>query len=169
MALFEITRRGSRQNRSLVAPAAVAQPFGTAFQQSAAAVNAEGSNLAELADGTKPFDGFVTRGIITALPGPTYADMGMGQQPLEQDFLAGYEVGLEDADQYQAEGAYLYSGTGQITSATALKTKCSFRDGKTVVAQTGQYAEYMLIEKLTPEVATNNVRGRFERIRGVIV
>ncbi len=164
MALFEITRRGSKQNRSLIVPA-VAKPFGTAFQESAIA------GTAELADGTKPFDGFVTRGIVTALPTPSIAEAaGLGAQPLEQDFLGGYEAGLEDADEFIAEGSdYIYSGTGQITSGTALKTKCGFKNGQIRVTQSGEYAEYMLIEKMTVEVSTNNVRGRFTRIRGVIV
>ena len=164
MALFEILRRGVRQNKSLIVPS-VAQPMGMAFQESATA------GTAELADSTKPFAGFVTRPIVTALPTPTIAELtGQGEQPLEQDFLGGYEVGLEDAEEFVAEGPTLqYSGTGQINGATTLKTKCAFKDGKVRVAQSGEYAEYMLVEKQTVEVATNAVRGRFERIYGEIV
>lgn len=164
MALFQILRRGARQNKSLIVPA-VAQSMGTAFQESATA------GTAELADGTKPFAGFVTRDIATALPTPSIAELtGQGAQPLEQPFLGGYEAGLEDAEEFVAEGAdFIYSGTGQITAATALKSKCGFKNGQIRVAQTGEYAEFMLVEKQTVEVSTNNVRGRFERIHGVVI
>src|SRR5688572_2226862 len=130
MALFEITRRGSRQPRSLIVPA-VARPMGTAFQESATA------GTAELADGTKPSTQFVQRDVLTELPTPSIAELtGQGAQPLEQGFLGGYEAGMEDADEFVAEGSdHVYSGTGQVSNATALKTKCGFKDGKIRVAQ----------------------------------
>jgi hypothetical protein len=164
MAKFEILRRGSRQtNISLVLPAAAALE-GIAFQESATA------GTAELADSTKPFAGFVTRVVLTELPTPSIAELtGQGAQPLETGFIAGYEGAFEDADEFVAEGGdYLYSGTGMLVTGTALKTKCAFKDGKARIAQSGEYAEFMLVEKQTPETS-GNLRMRFARISGVIV
>lgn len=159
MALFEILRRGSRQNISLILPA-VAALEGTAFQESATA------GTGELGDGTKKAF-FVTRPVVTALPNPSIAELtGQGAQPLEQEFLGGYECGLEDADEFVAEGAMIYSGTGMFAAGTALKTKAGFKDGKIRQAQSGEIAEFMLVEKMTPETA-GNLRLRFERIEGV--
>jgi hypothetical protein len=163
--MFNITRRGAlHQNLSFTLPAG-ALVEGIALQESATA------GTAELADGTKPIAGFSTRPAEVALPTPSIAEMlGQGSQPLEGPFLAGSDGAVEDAFEFVAEGSdYIYSGTGQVTSGTALKTKCAFKDGKVRVAQTGEYAEFMLVEKQTVEVATNNVRGRFSRIAGVIV
>lgn len=165
MALFEILRRGQRQSESLLLPNAVA-PLGRAFQESATA------GTAELADGTKPIAGFVTREVITALPTPSIAEMtGQGVQPLEQGHLAPYHGAFEDAQEVVAEGAdYIFADDDpkDLTGATNLKTLCSFTGGKFCKALEGQYAEFMLVEKPTAEV-NGNVRMRFIRVAGSLI
>jgi len=177
--LFEVIRRGPRPNKTVTLPAAATAPAGTAYQE-ASSTNAESpadqdfSGGCVLADGTRPFGGFVTREIIIGVPVPTYAELSVGGNPslpLETQFSAGGEGSLEDADEYVAEGTgYLSSGNGarDITNATAIGTKCSFYGGKTAAAQSGQVAEFELAEIQTP-VVPGNVRARFRRLYGVTV
>lgn len=159
---FDILRRGQRQNISLIVPA-VAAAEGIAFQESATA------GTAELADGTKRAF-FVTRPVVAAITDltNTIAELtGQGAQPVENPFIGGYEAGLEDADEFICGGPdYRYSGTGAITAATALKTKAGFKDGKVRAPQSGEYAEFMLVEK---PVLDGLQCYRFERIEGFTV
>jgi len=62
----------------------------------------------------------------------------------------------------------VYSGTGQITSGTALKTKCAFKDGLIRVAQAGEFSEFMLVEKGMTADTAGQLRCRFEMISGEI-
>lgn len=151
MAKFEILKRSPRPNVSLKSPVANALR-GIAFQESAT------PNVAELADGTISFQGFVTRPV--KIGGP---DLGDSIYPnrIELPFTAGEEMSLELAEEFVAEGAdYLYSGTGMITSGTSLKSQCGFKDGKIRVAQGSEIKEFTLVELMTPETE-GNVRARF--------
>jgi len=159
-ALFEIIRRGPRENKSLTMPA-VAIVEGAAMQE-----DTTNPGTAKLADGTTPFGGFVNRPVVVGVPTPTYAELaGGGSLPLESPYQAGHEGSLEDADEVIAEGADYVLGTGgdAISAGTAVNTKCSFRVGKFCVAQTNQRVEYVLIEKPAPVVA-GNFRGRFKKV-----
>lgn len=150
MSKFEIVRSSPREHRNLTAPAGAAL-VGTAYQESAV------GGVAELADGTKPLAGFVTRGI--SVSGPSLEnDFWPGR--LENDFAASKEISLEHAEEIEAEGDdYLATsgGGGQITAGTALGTKLSFVNGKLCVQDGGtQYPFYVLVAKdLTPETEGN--------------
>ena len=97
---------------------------------------------------------------------PTEQLMGWGQ---ETPFIAGKEGSIEKADALDVEGSdYIYkSGTGSITTGTAVDTKLSFIAGKFREAQTGEIAQFRLAAQLTPETA-GDVRIRVEAIEGYV-
>lgn len=157
---FEITKRSPRPYRTFVTPDADALR-GIAFQESATA------GTAELADGTKPYDGFVTRKVLQG--GPTLGD-SVYPNRTELPFTAAQEATMEFAEEFVAEGSdYIYSGTGGITSDTALKSLCGFKDGKIRVAQSSEYADFMLVEKSMTPVNTGALRCRFKAINSMKV
>ena len=165
--LFEITREGLRPNKSLTMPAA-ACVIGTFMIEDSA-----NPGVAKLADGTKPVGGAVERAVIVGVPVPTFAEMagGMIGLPAHSPYSTGEEGSLRDADEYVAEGSDYVSSVGgatDITPATAVGTKTSFRAGKTSKAATGDYSEFYIAEQLTPTVA-GNTRIRLRRMAGVIV
>lgn len=180
--LFQITRRGPRANKTVRLPLALAACFaGVAFIESNTPnKDQDESGGAALADGTRPFAGFITRDVLAAVNGapavpvPTYAELSTGGNPnlpYETAFSAGGEASLEDADEYEAEGAaFVSSGNGgrDITAATALGTKLSFYGGVTSVAQTNDIAEFELAEIQTASTP-GNVRIRARRLYGVKV
>ena len=177
--LFQVTLRGPRPNKSVTLPAGITVSAGTAYQEASGAgvQNPADDNFSGgvvLADGTRPFGGFVCRDVAVGVPVPTYAELSTGGNPslpLETKYQAGGEGSLEDADTYECEGTdFISSGNGgrDITVNTAIGTKCSFYGGKSAVAQTGQVAEYELAEIQTP-VTPGQVRARFRRLYGVTV
>jgi hypothetical protein len=159
MFLFEITKKSPRPVNTLLTPA-VPAVRGTPMQESATA------GQAELADGTKPFAGFMTR--ASQVGGPVLGDV-IYPGRLELPFATGEEGSFEFAEEMVAEGAdYISSdGTVGITAATALKTPCSFVGGKFAKAATGQFVEFVLVELPTPELA-GNVRARFRATPGYV-
>jgi hypothetical protein len=177
---FMVTRRGSRPNKSVTLNINLAaQSAGAAFMEDASAPNGQdASELVTLATGAKPFAGFVTRDVLAAtggvptVPMPTYSELSEGMSPslpLETQFSAGTEGSVEDAEEYEAESSvFLSSANGggrDFTGATPIGTRCSFYNGVTCIAVTGQVAEYYLAEWETPQT-TGNLRGRFVRIYG---
>lgn len=168
-SLFEILRRSERPNYSLNAPSGADAARGIAFQESATA------GTAELADGTVPIAGFVTRQVL--ITGPILDD-AIYPDRIELPFKAGEEASFEYAEAVECEGgdgsaaqspvapSYVKTAsTGAIASNTALKSPLSFVAGQFAVAQSGQFAEFILVELPTP-VLTSNVRIRVQRIPG---
>jgi len=154
--LHEIKIRSARTNRDLLSPAAAAALQGIAMQESATA------GTAELADGSKPIAGFLTRAVTVA--GPIITDHIFTRLGLPTK--AGEPASLEDAEEFEAEGDDFIDN---VVTGTALKTRVTFAAGKVQIALTGDYAEFMLVEKdMTPEV-TGNFRARFQRIAGHLV
>jgi phage protein U len=113
---------------------------------------------------TAHYVGFVTRDVTT--DGPTLADHVYPGR-LELPFEAGDKVSVEKADAVAAEGSdyILISGTGAITSGTAVGTQLSFVGGKFRVKQSADVAYFTLAAQLTPEEVGNSVRIRAEAIR----
>jgi len=163
MALFEITKRSEQQNSSLTTPVAAAV-VGLAFQESAVA------GAAELADGTKPFIGFVTRAVQVG--GPTVAQLGFGYLGggvppifpggIELPFVAGEHASFEMAEEVEVEGSDYIDGTGSDAilgsgqgGTSALGTKISFAAGKFCTALTGQSVWGQIVEHMIPEVQPN--------------
>lgn len=156
MALFEITKRSSRPNRSLLTPAAAAEK-GVAFIEDVAT-----PGTAKLADGTLPIVGFLTQKVTAT--GPTIQDQvmpGRTQLPIKQ----GDEASFEYAEEVEAESS-VYLDAALIASH-ANGTKCSFVAGKFKAAATGQYAEFVVVQEMTPEVV-GNIRIRLQRIEGAV-
>lgn len=156
--LFEITKRSPLPVNSYICPA-TAYVRGTAMQESATA------GTAELADGTKPFGGFMTRN--SQVGGPSLGD-SIYPGRLELPFPTGDYGSFEFAEEVEAEGAQFVSGaTGAISTGTALKTPLSFSAGLFCIAQSGQLVEYELVEQQAPVVA-GNVRIRARAVRGYV-
>lgn len=156
MGLFEITKRSSRPNRSLLTPAAAAER-GVAFIEDVAS-----PGTAKLADGTLPIVGFLSQKVTVA--GPTIQDQvmpGRTQLPVKQ----GDEASFEDAEEVEAESSVHLDAA--LISSHANATKCSFVAGKFKAAATTQIAEWIVVENMTPEVA-GNIRLRLQRIAGVV-
>lgn len=125
-------------------------------------------------------DGFMTRASRATTEGadaevatlgnprtPTEQLMGWGQ---ESPFIAGQEGSIEKADALDVEGAdYIFkSGTGEITTGTAVGTKLSFTTGKFYVAQAADIAQFRLAAQMTPKTS-GDVRIRVEAIEGYLV
>lgn len=119
--------------------------------------------------------GFVTRNVVVGGPTVIQRAQLFGDTPLikelELPFAAGQEASIEHADAYVAEGdAYIVgSGTGAITGSTPLGTRCSFKDGKTYVAQSGDDVLYVLADISTNAnsllvAGGDGPRCRFERV-----
>ena len=170
--LFEIVRAsGERKNKSILMPAAACL-IGTFFIEDFA-----NPGLAKLADGTQATLGAVTRDVIVGVPLPTIGELAgglIGLPAVSPDGQSLISVGFEE---YIAEGPdYIYSagGANDLTTATAVGTKCSYRAGKTAKATTGDFAEFVIQEQLTPlnignAYGTGSPRLRLRRVAGVIV
>jgi hypothetical protein len=153
--LFVITKRSPRPVNSLTSPAAAAVR-GVAMQESATA------GVAELADGSKPFAGFLTRN--TQVGGPVLGDViypGRLELPTETSGPSSMEFGEE----VEAEGATFLDAS--LTSGAALKTPLTFAAGKFIAATTGKLVEFELVEQQTP-VNAGNVRIRARAVYGYV-
>ena len=157
--LFEITKKSPRPVNSLLTPATAAIR-GIPMQESATA------GTAELADGTKPFAGFMTRPSVVG--GPVLGDIVYPGR-LELPFATGEEGTYEFAEEVVAEGAGYLSAdnTVGVKANTPLKTPISFVGGLFAVEATGQFYEFTLVELPTPDIA-GNVRARFRVCPGFI-
>ena len=177
--LFQIIRKGLRNNKTVTLPLALAAcGAGTAFMEGVPPADQDASGLVALSDGSQLFAGFITRNVLAAVGGvpavpvPTYSELSTGGNPnipFETAFSAGLEGSLEDADEYEAEGVgYVSSGNGgrDITALTAIGTKLSFYGGVTCIAQSNNRAEFELAEIQTPSTP-GNVRIRARKIYGV--
>jgi hypothetical protein len=138
-------------------------PRGTALMISSTDPDTGARTFAK-ADGSK-FHGFVTRD-VRDLAGLTDEEQLMGFG-LETPFESAKEGSIELGETVDVEGADLVksSGTGAITTGTALETELSFDDGKFYVAQTNDIVEFKLEAQLTP-VTTGNVRIRARKVEG---
>lgn len=135
---FDIIRISRSRNISLILPAGAAKR-GTAYQ------DAGGTSLgtAELADGTKPLAGFVTREVKAS--GPTLNDVVF--EDYLQPFRGGQEGSLEKFEELEVEGTDYIDAS--ITSGTALQTDLSFTAGKLGTKGGGQIAFYRLSAVIT--------------------
>jgi hypothetical protein len=120
------------------------------------------AGVAELADGTKPFAGFLTRN--TVVGGPALPDViypGRLELPFETSGPGSFEM----AEEFEAEGATYIDGS--ITAGTPLKTPLTFAAGKAAAAGAGKLVEYELVELPIPVVA-GNVRIRARAVYGYV-
>lgn len=165
MSKFEILR-GMGDNISGILPAE-AQPIGRALMIDS--IDADtGERTFVVAEGK--CDGFMTRASRTTvgltdseqLYGLATDDTG-GETP----FTVGERGSIEVADALEVEGTdyIVISGTGAITSGTAVDTALSFSGGKFYVAQPDDYAQYLLKGVMTEETE-GNLRISVERIKG---
>lgn len=162
MNLFEIKRRSNKPPVPMKAPVAAA-PRG----------------LAIMVDPNDTTDDFPKQGIAAAafalgfLPKDVTADgaslterIGVFPGRIELEAKVGDEIDLDPLPEaYECEGSQyiLTSGTGAITSGTALGTLISFVDGKARVKQTNDVAQYSLQGKPAAEV-NGNLRLYLERL-----
>ena len=172
--LFQVIRKGPRPNKTVSLPISLGScPAGTAFIEATPAADQDNSATVALATGAKLFAGFITRDVLGAtngvptVPVPTYSELSTGATPnipFETQFSAGFEGSLEDADEYEAEGATLVSsgnGGRDITASTTIGTRLSFYNGVTCIAQAGDHSEFELAEIQTPSTAGNiRIRAR---------
>lgn len=172
---FEIRRRAPNRNVSLIIDNAAVRGLAiqrdTTNPQKGAPCN---PNVSGGIGGA--FVGFLTRDVVVGGPTTIQRAQPFGDTPLikelELPFSAGQECSIEHADAYVAEGnAYiLSSGTGAITGSTALGTRCSFKNGKTYVAQSGDDTLYELADISTNANSLLTADGdgprcRFERVK----
>lgn len=142
-------------------------PRGTAFGAGATA-----GTLALATPGN--FIGFSVRDMnLTGLSLAYYLGIegpqGAGTDP-EMDWApakSGEELALAAADEYEAEGPdhLLLSGTGQLSSGTAVGTRIEFNNGKARVAQNEYDTEYIVAAQLTAKDSDNSFRIRFRRTK----
>lgn len=151
--LFEIRRRHLGDPISKLFPAGYVSPNvqGQLIYPRGTAVGTAGTggSTPDIASGIPAsgsnFLGFLTRDVVDQ--GPTLIEIMLPTNPLALPFTAGLECTLEKAEEVEAEGTqYLCtSGTGAITSATAIGTKLSFDgQGRFYQAQSGDNAYYQL-------------------------
>lgn len=116
----------------------------------------------ELADGTQPDAGCLTRNVVA--DGPPLADHVFPGR-LELDFTVGHEVSAEKADKLEAEGDdYL---TANITNALTIGTQLSLTGGKLDTVAAGQLPLFQLLAYLTPE-EEGKIRILVERNTGTV-
>jgi hypothetical protein len=154
MSLFEIKRRSPHDNISIELDFASVR--GKAIMRDTTT-----PTKGALAAGV--FLGFLTRDVVDG--GPTAIERaGVYPGRLEQDDDFG-QVTLELADAVEAEGSdyVLTSGTGALSSGTAIGTLLSFVDGKFYVAQGSDEKPFRLGKVLTEEVS-GNLRIYAERV-----
>jgi hypothetical protein len=113
----------------------------------------------ELADGTRPDVGCLTRDVIAGGPAVTES---IFPGRIELPFTVGQEVSAERADLIEAEGADFLDVS--IEAGTAEKTLLTFTGGKLSTVAGGQTAFFMLVKQLPPETE-GNVRILAERIQ----
>lgn len=154
--LFNINKRSPRPVNSLLTAAAAAVR-GVAFQESATA------GTAELADGTKPIAGFMTRDSVVG--GPVLGDIVYPGR-LELPFATGEEGTFEFAEEVELEGSQFVDAS--LTGSNALKVGVMFTAGKAALATSTHFVEFMLVENMTPEVV-GNVRVRLRTTPGYIM
>lgn len=117
--------------------------------------------------------GFLVRDVV--LGGPTLVDRagiwpertGGGELP---DMVSGTTsldpVAAIEAFECEGEEFLVLSGTGALSSGTAIETKLAFNGGKLRVAQSADTAQYKLSAKPAVQEAANTLRILAERING---
>lgn len=175
---FEIRRRAPHRNVSVI----VQDPTGVGASGDVVAVRGlaimrdvtnpqEGIPCDQPADTVGALLGFLTRDVQVGGPTVIQRAQLFGDTPLikelELPFAAGQECSLEMADSYVVEGddRIVLSGTGAITGATPLGTRCSFKDGKTYVAQSGDDVLYAITDISTDANTLLTADGDGPRIR----
>ncbi len=166
-SLFEILRRrpqlnasGSFASSQLGSAAAGTE---TAARGLALGAHTTDPDSLALASGGN-FVGHLTRRVVVG--GLSLADRVFGVTSatpvgLESPFTDGLEVSVERAEEVELEGpAYLYSGTGMITSATTVPQDLSFINGLVRVAQAGENVYYTLTANNLTPMTTGNLRIR---------
>ena len=164
---FEIVRAypGRQQSGVLNFAASRGTPLGALTTDTSASAAAANSFELAGANGNygQNFLGFLERDCTVA--GPTLADH-IYPNRLELPYKVGTEVSVIKAAAVEAEGTdfLLTSGTGALTTSTAVGTKISFRNGKFSAAQSGEIAYFTVAaNNLTPYTASA-LRMRFEAV-----
>ena len=153
--LFEIRRRHLGDPISVMFPAGyISLGTGTLIYPRGTAVGGAGAAEQSIQDiqsgipasGQGAFLGFLTRDVVDG--GPTLFEVDIpASYVLGLPFTAGLECAVEKAELVECEGVQYIctSGTGAITSSTALGSKLSFDgQGRFYVAQSGDNAYYSL-------------------------
>ena len=167
---FEITRRDTSVNASATfTPAQGFDPVPRGFALGAHATDSTKFDVAQ----HNTFIGHLTR--FMRVGGLTLTDRVFGvtsETPVgvEAPFIAGQECTVEKAKEIEAEGsAYLVqSGTGAITSGTAVGTNLSFYNGYLRCSQEGEVPNYILTAHLVAsgQGSAGDIRVRAERYAG---
>ena len=167
--LFEITRPSDKTVHGILPNAAAS--VGLAFMVSS--VDADtGERTFAVANGKA--DGFVVRDVRVPTDGingnPRTDTEILYNQGLEVAFTGGRQGTLEWGCEIEAEGTtyLLTSGTGALSTGTAADVKCSFKNGRFYVGQTGDLAQYRVVAQMTP-INAGAVRIKFAEIEGYLV
>jgi len=167
---FEITRRLPGHNASLKWPAGLSLPASGVVQAhrgTMVGVDSTDPEAAALATHNN-FIGFLTRRVL--IGGLSLTDRVFGvtsDNPVgvEAPFKSGEEISLEKALEVECEGSfYLYSGTGQITSLTAVPSSLSFINGQVRVAQSGEIVRATLTANNLTSTDGTSLRIRMEML-----
>jgi len=161
MLEFEVIRRSASPEISLKMPVDAVRGLAIMRDTSDSAVDRPQGQAANGA-----CIGFLKRDVVTG--GPTTlerAEVFPGRA--ENPDTTGGQVTLDAPyDAFEAEGTtYLItSGTGALTTGTALNTNISFKNGKAYQAQSGDVAQYKLSAIMPTVVNAGALRCLFERI-----
>ena len=170
-------RRGAEAMRGVgdLTITGASQPIGEWYDY-----DADDLTRGALADGRSV--GFITQGVTTAGMDyearklnilPDYVKTG-SKVTLLQVPLGG-EIEVECATSQASTATQnittpvllVTSGTGALTAATAKGTLCSYENGRLYVAQSGDHAEWEVIDAArTPLVDDDNIRIVFRRVEG---
>lgn len=170
---FEVRRNGQGTISGLLP--AIAVPIGTAFMYGAKDPDT-GENTFQLAQGRA--DGFVTKDVRTTegMSDTELANEAVGLMAgdggdFQGHFVAGKSGSIELPRELEVEGDdyVMGSGTGAITTGTAVDSKLSFRNGKFTVAQSGERAQYRLVKQMTAQVTSGATRIYVQEIEGYVV
>lgn len=118
------------------------------------------------------FIGFLTRDVVAgglALADRIHGVTSATPVGLESPFLAGDPVTVEPAVEIEAEGAALLltSGTGALTTSSAIGIGLSFKNGKVYAAQSGDSVYFTLSALFTAAADIYDSTNNTFRIRAV--
>lgn len=173
--LFQITRHAHADQPGADS---FTLPSGVTYLRRGTALGPSADGVLDLAQATR-FTGFLCRDVNET--GPTMAQLyrlegpgGAGTPPEydELPYKSGESVAVQKADEYEAEGVYFLhlSGTGAISSATAVGTRIEFLNGRARVEQTGGNGVFAVAAIITDtaklaDADANTFRVRFEAVR----
>lgn len=167
--------RGNEVKKGELLVSAVDSPIGTWMDLDSTQVT-----YATVANGNSL--GVLTQNVTTS--GMTFEERELGRVPdtvpsgkavTLLHFGVGAEIEIEapDSSAYDAASTksapvlMVTTGTGALSASTAKGTKCSYKNGRMYVAQSGDHAEWEVQNAaLTPKVDAAYIRIQFRRIEG---